>query len=140
MTSIWVLHTAMIVCCRPVPASWYQPGAFRALTDLDLNGCQLTGTLPTSWPPMLQFLDVSSNYFSGMLSPGTSWPSLLQTFDMSYNFLSGALPVGLASLKQLQQLALSNNSFSGVLGFPWCFRAVVLPGNFLDKCHRRHAC
>ncbi len=68
---------------------------------------------------MLLSLDVSSNLFSGVLSPGTSWPSLLQTLDVSYNSLSGALPVGLASMEQLQQLTLSNNSFSGELPAAW---------------------
>ncbi len=105
MTSTWVVHTVkawkqaiLSFAAGPVPASWYQPGAFRALTYLDLSACQLTGTLPISWPPMLLSLDVSSNLFSGVLSPGTSWPSLLQTLDVSYNSFTGALPVGLASI------------------------------------------
>ena len=102
-----------------MPASWYQPGAFQALTSLDLYAYQLTGTLPASWPPMLQSLDVSFNKFSGTISPETFWPPLLQRLDLSGNFFTGALPVGLASLEQLQQLALSTTWFSGELPAAW---------------------
>ena len=78
-----------------VPPTWGQDGAFPALQFLNLELCQLTGTLPASWPAALQFLDVSTNNFRG------------------------TLPTELGSLKQLQQLTLDDNAFTSSLPSEW---------------------
>lgn len=77
-----------------VPPTWSED-AFPALQFLDLDDCQLTGTMPASWPPALQILKVAGNDFHG------------------------PLPVDLSQLAQLQQLSLSRNAFTGQLPPEW---------------------
>lgn len=78
-----------------MPPTWGQEGSFPALQFLNLELCQLTGTLPASWPAALQFLDVSTNNFHGTLPPE------------------------LSSLTQLQQLTVFDNAFTGTLPAQW---------------------
>ncbi|KAL3133552.1 hypothetical protein ABBQ38_007402 [Trebouxia sp. C0009 RCD-2024] len=84
-----------------VPSTWGQPGAFPALQFLDIKSCNLTGTLPSSWPPALQYLNVADNSFHG------------------------PLPMALSRLTQLQQLTLDDNRCTGQLPAQW-----GLPGVF----------
>lgn len=98
-----VLHNmaACFTCCfglaGSVPPTWGQPGAFPALQFLDIKSCILTGTLPSSWPPALQYLNVADNSFHG------------------------PLPTALSRLTQLQQLTLNDNPFTGPLPAHWGF-------------------
>ena len=107
---------------------------------LDLGSNQLSGMIPSI--PSLQYLDLSSNYFTELntvpdklqllylannsltgniqqLGPGWAGEhnSALKLLDMSYNNLSGSLPQDLPP--SLSVLNISNNGFVGSLPSSW---------------------
>lgn len=84
------------------------------VTELDLNGNNLQGTLPDlSGLTNLEMLFLSGNQFTGTVT-ATSLPTTLTTLDLGINQLSGAFP-DLSSLSNLEWLSLRENQFSGGL-------------------------
>ncbi|KAF7845226.1 leucine-rich repeat receptor-like protein kinase PXC2 [Senna tora] len=91
------------------------------LLALDISHNQFEGYFP-SWVSLtsspasyhsLQVLDLSSNAFSGELSPNIGAHNSLQVLNMSTNNISGSIPVGIGQLKSLYILDLSNNKLNG---------------------------
>jgi Leucine-rich repeat (LRR) protein len=93
---------------------------FVHLRELDLDGGQLTGSLPrfiATCFPKLRELDLSYNQLSGPVPPwvtSISGGNLLQ-FKVENNSLTGPLPVGLGNMTQLRVLWLANNNLQGTL-------------------------
>ncbi|XP_021772559.1 probable LRR receptor-like serine/threonine-protein kinase At5g63710 isoform X1 [Chenopodium quinoa] len=65
------------------------------------------------------FLSLSSNGFSGTLSPDICKLKFLDSLELQDNSLSGELPGCLSSLMNLQTLDLSHNRFSGTIPSSW---------------------
>jgi Leucine-rich repeat (LRR) protein len=82
------------------------------LTDLDLSGNMLTGSLPAEIRQLsrLRTLHISKNRFTG-LPAEMGQLQALEVFDTSYNQLTG-LPHELGNLTNLKRLILTGNIFS----------------------------
>ncbi|XP_021734589.1 probable LRR receptor-like serine/threonine-protein kinase At5g63710 isoform X2 [Chenopodium quinoa] len=65
------------------------------------------------------FLSLSSNGFTGTLSPDICKLKFLDSLELQDNSLSGELPDCLSSLLNLQTLDLSHNRFSGTIPSSW---------------------
>ncbi|KAG8381293.1 hypothetical protein BUALT_Bualt06G0107400 [Buddleja alternifolia] len=109
----------------------------RALSDLYLSNCSISGTLP-SWLQYINLtsLDLSSNHIEGSIPKlassivnlnlsnnminhlprniGHMMPLLLD-FALAKNFVNGSIPESLCEMKALASLDLSNNYVSGNL-------------------------
>ncbi|XP_071735459.1 probable inactive receptor kinase At5g10020 [Rutidosis leptorrhynchoides] len=102
------------------------PGFFTSmtLTHLDLSNNRFTGQIPlqgsqekslielSPYPPM-EFLDLSQNMFTGILSSNIGNFRRLKLLNLENDGLSGELPSELTKLSQLEVLDLSNNNFKG---------------------------
>ncbi|KAM1525481.1 hypothetical protein ACFX10_009940 [Malus domestica] len=116
-------------------------GNLKMLSDIDISGCNFTGSIPRSIVDLHQlvYFDLSSNKFNGSI-PSFSMAKNLTLIDLSYNQLTGqinsthwenltnlmnlhlgsnqldgTIPPSLFSLPLLQKLQISNNHFSGHL-------------------------
>ncbi|XP_030519202.1 receptor-like protein EIX2 [Rhodamnia argentea] len=87
------------------------------LTDLDISGNGLNGTIPLSIGNMtnLTTLVISNNFLSGEIPRFWSSLSLLWILDMSNNSLSGPIPSEVGFLSSLRFFILSDNNLSGKL-------------------------
>ncbi|OMP04291.1 hypothetical protein COLO4_09799 [Corchorus olitorius] len=95
-------------------------GDLRFLEVLDLNSCNLKGSIPHSFANLTRLihLDLSSNFnILGQLPPAFSNFKHLQYFDLSANQLDGQIPDAFGNLTQLFHLSLSGNQLSGNLPF-----------------------
>ncbi len=81
------------------------------LRVLDLSDNQLTGGIPSSLPPSLEYLSLHHNRLVGAI-PDLSAISGLQVLNLDDNHLSGIIP-DLANLVSLRQAWLHNNQLSG---------------------------
>ncbi|KAM3337392.1 hypothetical protein P3S68_031717 [Capsicum galapagoense] len=96
---------------EPIPESLSN---LTSLVSLDLTSNTLNGTIP-SWMfshlPLLRYLILSDNHFSGQLEDFNS--NSLVWIDLSNNQLQGHLPNSIQNLVNLIVLYLSFNNFSG---------------------------
>ncbi|MED6158383.1 hypothetical protein PIB30_032362 [Stylosanthes scabra] len=83
------------------------------LTHLSLSGNNFTGAIDVTTMSTLQFLNISSNLFSGHLHWNYSTLPSLQVLDAYDNNFTALLPVGLLALKKLTYLDLGGNYFYG---------------------------
>ncbi|GLT85767.1 hypothetical protein SLE2022_039450 [Rubroshorea leprosula] len=83
------------------------------LTNISLAGNNFTGRIEIENLCELQFLNISSNMFSGKLDWNYSCVSNLEVLDVYDNNFNGLLPEGVAELKKLRYLDLGGNFFSG---------------------------
>nr|GEX08814.1 leucine-rich repeat receptor-like serine/threonine-protein kinase BAM3 [Tanacetum cinerariifolium] len=83
------------------------------LTDLSLDGNNLTGEIDISNLTSLQFLNISNNAFSGGLDWNYSNLQNLEVIDVYNNNFSFPLPTRITSLKKLKYLDLGGNFFYG---------------------------
>ncbi|KAL2613569.1 hypothetical protein R1flu_025261 [Riccia fluitans] len=111
-----------------------------SLIFIALSGNSLSGTLPDQWNAInessLQTLDVSDNFFSGIIPPSLGARSNLTEFRAKNNQLSGNIPGELGEITQLGQLDLSNNILTGevpssVFNLPF-LTYLNVEGNFLQ--------
>ena len=86
------------------------------VTDLDLSGNNLRGTLPIELGSLttLNALDLSDNGLSGTL-PDLSALTQLEDLYLGDNQLSGTIPADLGSLTGLQELSLRDNRLTGAI-------------------------
>ncbi|CAM0909280.1 unnamed protein product [Alopecurus aequalis] len=87
-----------------------------ALADIELDGNNLSGAMPSSiarLSPKLQVLSVAGNRISGVIPPGIGNLVGLQMLDLGYNLLTGVIPDGIGKLKDLKGLQLRGNELTG---------------------------
>ena len=85
------------------------------VTELDLNGNNLTGTLPSAIGNLasLKWLSLSHNQLSGSIPVEIGNLTDLRRLYLDSNSLSGAIPAEIGNLTRLHWLLLSSNSLSG---------------------------
>ncbi|KAK9149237.1 hypothetical protein Scep_007994 [Stephania cephalantha] len=115
----------------------YQLDGLKSLTNLDISGNSLGGSIPYQLPPNLQRLNLASNSFSGGIPYSISQMGSLKylnlshnqlqgqlgdmfgqlpnlnSLDFSFNTLAGDLPESFGSLTSLNSMYLENNQFAG---------------------------
>ncbi|XP_022716537.1 putative leucine-rich repeat receptor-like serine/threonine-protein kinase At2g24130 [Durio zibethinus] len=83
------------------------------LTDLELAGMGLGGTLPsTIGHPRLKCLELQENHIFGSIPPEIGNLSNITVPNLASNFLNGTIPEEVSLLLNLEQLLLSHNFFS----------------------------
>ena len=82
----------------------------KALQELEMSHCRLSGTLPPSLGAarQLQFVFLDSNQLSGTLPSSLSRLGRLHELELSENRLSGSIPAALRAMP-LQHLDLQHN-------------------------------
>jgi Leucine-rich repeat (LRR) protein len=95
-----------------IPA-WF--GNMTSLTDLELSGNYLTGTIPVSLArlPRLQFLELYYNELEGGVPAELGNLTQLTDIDLSENRLTGAIPESLCALRNLRVLQIYTNRLTG---------------------------
>ncbi|KAJ7945156.1 Receptor-like protein kinase [Quillaja saponaria] len=82
-------------------------------------------------------LSLSSNGFSGTLSPSITKLKFLVSLELQNNNLSGVLPDYIANMTNLQNLNLANNNFNGSIPATWGqlsnLKHLILRGNRLSE-------
>ncbi|KAM0854614.1 hypothetical protein ACQ4PT_050325 [Festuca glaucescens] len=74
------------------------------------NGPSLQYRVVTSFPTVL---NLSHNYFTGVIPPQIGQLEVLAVLDFSFNKLSGQIPQSICNLTNLQVLDLSSNNLTG---------------------------
>ena len=90
-----------------------QPVCSAVLQRLFLNGCGLSGPLPSVRLPALQKLDLSFNHLTGGLEPLSACTSL-RTLSLFRNQLTGTLEP-LRGMTALEEISLQSNKLTGGL-------------------------
>ncbi|KAF5744963.1 inactive receptor kinase [Tripterygium wilfordii] len=86
----------------------------KMLRNLSISNNQLMGTISNIGSmESLEFLDVSCNMFSGLLSPDMFSLRSLVLLNLSSNNFEGRVPSGLHNLEELKYLDFRSNGFSG---------------------------
>ncbi|XP_073139624.1 receptor-like protein kinase HSL1 [Henckelia pumila] len=88
--------------------------ACQSLEHLDMAQNYLTGALPgkISDLPLLKYLDLSGNNFSGYIPEGFGRFQKLEVLALVENLLEGTIPPFLGNVSTLKQLNLSYNPFT----------------------------
>ncbi|RVW49067.1 leucine-rich repeat receptor-like protein kinase [Vitis vinifera] len=86
------------------------------LTELRLDGCSLSGSIPS--PSFVNFtslrvISINWNQFISMFPEWLLNVSSLGSIDIRYNQLHGRIPLGLGELLNLQHLDLFGNYLEG---------------------------
>uniref|UniRef100_A0ACD5YR61 Uncharacterized protein n=1 Tax=Avena sativa TaxID=4498 RepID=A0ACD5YR61_AVESA len=76
------------------------------------NGPSLQYRVVTSFPTVL---NLSHNYFTGVIPPQIGQLKMLVVLDFSFNKLSGQIPQSTCNLTNLQVLYLSSNNLTGAI-------------------------
>lgn len=99
----------------PIPANTL--GKLDALTILSLRSNLLNGNIPTDILslPSLNYLYLQHNFFSGSIP--SSFPSQLIFLDLSFNSFIGNIPATVNNLTNLTSLNLQNNSLNGSISY-----------------------
>jgi len=86
-------------------------------TELNLEGNQLTGTIPPEIGNLtnLNWLELSSNQLTGEIPPGIGNLTNLTRLSLGYNQLTGEIPSELDNLSHLDWLFLNNNGLTGTI-------------------------
>jgi hypothetical protein len=86
-------------------------------TELNLEGNQLTGTIPPEIENLtnLNWLELSSNQLTGSIPPELSNLTNLTRLSLGYNQLTGEIPPELDNLSNLDWLFLQNNELTGTI-------------------------
>ena len=92
------------------------------VTDIQLGGFGLTGTLPPQIGLLssITHIELNDNLLHGTVPAQLNQLSNLVYYDISRNSLQGTFPSDLSSLQSLQFLALSGNSFTGSIPSSLC--------------------
>ncbi|XVF20200.1 hypothetical protein REPUB_Repub11eG0177300 [Reevesia pubescens] len=86
----------------------------KMIRNLSISSNQLTGTISNIGSILsLEFLDLSSNAFHGVIPSGIVNLKSLVLLNLSSNNFEGTFPSGFSNLKKLKYLDLQSNGFSG---------------------------
>ena len=90
-------------------------GTPQRVTELNLYGSQLTGTIPSELGNLtkLRALLLSNNRLSGPVPDSLGRLSNLEALDLWGNELTGAIPANLGRLARLRSLSLGENELTG---------------------------
>jgi Leucine-rich repeat (LRR) protein len=80
----------------------------RALQELEMSFCRLSGTLPSRLPNALRFVFLESNRISGAIPSSLATLRRLHELELSHNRFSGSLPARVARMP-LQHLDVAKN-------------------------------
>ena len=88
-----------------------------AVTGLDLDGNNLTGTLPSAMGDLTSLKDLHlwDNSLSGAIPTEIGNLTRLERLRLDRNSLSGAIPTEIGNLTRLERLRLDSNSLSGAI-------------------------
>ncbi len=114
-------------------------GSLTSLTTLDLSDNRLSGTIPDLGAlSSLTTLNLGDNQVSGTIPDWLSSLTSLTTLNLRDNGLTGPIPDALGNLNQLDVLYLDNNQLSGpipaALGDLSGLQATRFAGNSLTGC------
>jgi uncharacterized protein YjbI with pentapeptide repeats len=86
------------------------------MTDIKLNGNNLSGSIPNNVELMLNLkvLEIGNNYITGTI-PSHLGHTNLHSLHLYMNNLSGSLPSSIGNLQNLEMLFLHSNQFSGTI-------------------------
>ncbi|OEL20359.1 LRR receptor-like serine/threonine-protein kinase GSO1 [Dichanthelium oligosanthes] len=115
LTSLASLDISNNLLTGKLPASLVH---MKSLRFLRLDSNQLEGQIP-DMPRTIEFLDLSSNFFSGPL-PHNLGLNVLHFVFFPNNRLNGSIPLYFCDMEFLSVVDLSNNSLSG--GLPNCWK------------------
>ncbi|KAM4117422.1 hypothetical protein ACB094_02G123400 [Castanea mollissima] len=104
-----------------IPSSFFTS---LTLTSLNLSGNNFSGPIPLQGSRAsellvqttnlrIEYLDLSANYFTGVLPPDIGNIPSLRLLNLARNNFSGQLPIELSKLTSLEYLDLSVNKFTG---------------------------
>ena len=95
-------------------------GDMSSLTTLSLHSNDLTGALSLALGSLsnLRYLYLHANNLTGPVPPALGNLSNLMTLSLHTNGLTGALPLALGSLSNLRYLHLHTNNFTGPVPLP----------------------
>ncbi|KAF3448086.1 hypothetical protein FNV43_RR08794 [Rhamnella rubrinervis] len=87
------------------------------LLSINLHNNSFNGNIPSLFTlPLLEYLDLSHNQFSGQVLEFLNAPSsMLKSIDLSGNKLQGPIPMSIFKLRELEDLTLSFNKFNGTM-------------------------
>ncbi|KAL6630010.1 hypothetical protein ACP70R_029775 [Stipagrostis hirtigluma subsp. patula] len=88
---------------------------FQSLKKLDLSFNNISGEIPPSFPPNVEYLNLAANKFEGNIPASLPWLHSLKYLNFSYNKLSGVVGDVFVNMDILETMDLSFNNFSGDL-------------------------
>ncbi|CAB9507340.1 leucine rich repeat [Seminavis robusta] len=100
-------------------ASFEKIVGLASLSSLDLEGCQLRGTLPTETGVLttLKHCALSNNRLSGTIPSEVALMTRLDYLGLGNNLLTGKMPSELGTLHYLEVLHLQNNQLSSSIPY-----------------------
>ena len=92
-------------------------GSLSYLEVLDLDGNQLTGTIPSELGSLsnLEELDLGSNNLTGTIPSELGNLSALTVLSLQFNELTGPIPPELGNLSNLKELLFKENKLTGTI-------------------------
>ncbi|KAL3131461.1 hypothetical protein ABBQ38_007769 [Trebouxia sp. C0009 RCD-2024] len=109
------LHVTDLHITGPVPQ---QACVFKNLRELDLDGGNMTGTIPeflTTCFPYLNELDLSYNQLTGTVPAFISAITTMTELELESNQLTGTIPPELGSMPNLTSIRFENNKMVGTI-------------------------
>ncbi|KAG2656693.1 hypothetical protein PVAP13_1KG101700 [Panicum virgatum] len=88
---------------------------FQSLKKLDLSFNNISGEIPPTLPPNVEYLNLAANKFEGNMPSTLPWLHSLKYLNFSYNKLSGIIGDVFVNMDSLETMDLSFNAFSGDL-------------------------
>ncbi|XP_047961906.1 probable LRR receptor-like serine/threonine-protein kinase At3g47570 [Salvia hispanica] len=82
-----------------------------SLAELYMSNNELEGPIPE----YLVFVNLSSNYLSGQITPQVGDLKIINGIDLSFNLFSGDIPISIDHCESLESISLSNNNFGGFI-------------------------
>ncbi|GJM90494.1 hypothetical protein PR202_ga06779 [Eleusine coracana subsp. coracana] len=86
---------------------------FQSLTKLDMSFNSISGEIPSTLPPNLEYLNLAANKFEGNIPSSLPWLHSLKYLNLSYNRLSGIIGDVFVNMDSLGTIYLHHNEFTG---------------------------
>lgn len=114
--SAWSTASLINMVDSGIPGELPDPGAMTAVTNFNMAGNQLSGSVPAGVASLtsLNLFDLSRNSFNGPMPSGLGALSLMRTFSVAQNSITGTISTEFGSMTDLKGgLDLSFNQFEG---------------------------